>query len=106
MRIPKLAAECGLTEKYEDVKITLMVADRKCKNCAYWKPTPEDHGGGQCQSENIVEDWYDDACYRPDMLVYPYSEGGYFWTGPEFGCVHWIAPASSESNFADRTAGA
>lgn len=24
-----------------------------------------------------------------DHLVYEYSEGGSFWVGPDFGCVHW-----------------
>jgi hypothetical protein len=28
------------------------------------------------------------------MLIYEYSEGGVFWTGPDFGCVHHQSAAA------------
>ncbi|WP_457321608.1 hypothetical protein [Roseateles sp. P5_E11] len=32
---------------------------------------------------------YGDETYKPNALVYPYSEGvEHFWTGPDFGCVN------------------
>jgi hypothetical protein len=31
----------------------------------------------------------DDNGEEKDMLVYPYLEGGWFWVGPLFGCVHF-----------------
>ena len=43
--------------------------------------------GGICTSKKFGED-YD---YALDMLVYSYDEGGRFWTGPKFGCVHWAS---------------
>lgn len=61
-----------------------------CKTCKHWaKPDstlPKVMAGGACVSGKIVEDW--DGEYKSDTLVYPYTEGGYFWTGPDFGCVH------------------
>jgi hypothetical protein len=42
--------------------------------------------GGICRSDKLIEDW--GQGHGADMLVYPYSEGGSFWTGPDFGCVH------------------
>lgn len=45
---------------------------------------------GYCQSDRLYED---DGQYSPeaevDALVYSYNEGGGFWVGPNFGCVHW-----------------
>jgi hypothetical protein len=46
-----------------------------------------------CESNYVVEaGGHDDA---PDVAVkglrYCYDEGGCFYTGPEFGCVHWEA---------------
>lgn len=31
----------------------------------------------------------DDNPETKDALIYEYSEGGRFWVGPNFGCVHW-----------------
>lgn len=62
----------------------------RCKDCAHWNrealPTDQEHGG-RCQCPKIGEE------HTPkdaDALVYDYHEGGGFWTGPEFGCVHWM----------------
>ncbi len=46
----------------------------------------DEHTGGICGSNKLAEDR--GQGYGHDMLVYPYNEGGEFWTGPEFGCVH------------------
>mgnify|MGYP001611991145 FL=1 len=62
-----------------------------CKTCQLWRPVvgefynKEASNGGICKSGKITEEI---GGYAPDRLVYPYDEGGYFWTGPDFGCVH------------------
>ena len=42
-----------------------------------------------CECPKIQEDWgqrkESDAT---DMMLYSYSEGGSFWVGPKFGCIH------------------
>ena len=64
----------------------------RCKTCAYWKQnlgsvlTNGVRGGG-CSNEKLREAWGGGG-YEADALVYSYDEGGSFWTGPEFGCVH------------------
>lgn len=44
---------------------------------------------GYCRSEKLSEDYGSCIGDRSDMLVYPYMEGGRFWVGPKFGCVHF-----------------
>lgn len=54
---------------------------------------------GFCVNEKIVEAGYDlarDINGLPSdgenyMLIYSDDEGGSFWVGPMFGCVHWVA---------------
>ena len=40
-----------------------------------------------CSNTKLTEE-YGSTSYGNDMLVYSYNEGGWFWTGPDFGCVH------------------
>ncbi len=68
---------------------------RRCKTCKYWTKSgksepPGKEAGGYCQSEKITEDYT--GKHEADMLVYPYTENGSYWTGPEFGCVHHDQP--------------
>jgi hypothetical protein len=49
--------------------------------------------GGICGNENLTEDY---GVHGDDMLVYPYTEGGEFWTGPKFGCVHFESRRGEE----------
>ncbi len=62
-----------------------------CKTCVYWSKEETNYKpqqiGGWCSSEKLVE-CFGDSSYEPDVLVYSYHEGGSFWTGPDFGCVH------------------
>ena len=70
----------------------------RCKTCAKWEHDAEFYtlrhdgrvkiAGGICISEKLTEDYSDGQERGCDELVYPYNEGGHFWTGPEFGCVH------------------
>ena len=66
-----------------------------CKTCKHWTrvqekypgafKSPDVNAGGICGSEKLTEDWGE---HGADMLVYSYPEGGEFWAGPDFGCVH------------------
>lgn len=62
-----------------------------CKTCKLWekcgpKSYPTRQGvGGYCTSPKLVEGV---GLYERDTLEYSYNEGGSFWTGPDFGCVH------------------
>lgn len=54
-----------------------------CKDCKHRD------NRGHCRSDKLDEDyWYDDE-YKKDMLIYSYTEGGRFWVGEYFGCVHF-----------------
>jgi hypothetical protein len=56
----------------------------RCKTCKWWKPAVV--VGTYCECPKIREDWGGEC--GDDELVYDYSEGGGFQTGPNFGCVH------------------
>lgn len=82
--------------RFETVRLGLeaamATAGQRCKTCKHWSPLskscrdPEVAAGGICKSSKLVED--QGQGHGADMLVYRYSEGGEFWTGPGFGCVH------------------
>ena len=64
----------------------------RCKTCNHWEPI----GGqtpplrGVCECDKIRDHHYPPEA---DTLVYSYDEGGEFWAGAEFGCVHHKAKA-------------
>lgn len=61
-----------------------------CKDCAWWK-------NRHCQNEEkIGEDICWDADKNIDQLSYSYNEGGWFQTGPMFGCVHFLAASNNK----------
>jgi len=43
---------------------------------------------GECESGKIAEMSGQPISAMEDMCIYPYSEGGVFWVGLDFGCVH------------------
>jgi hypothetical protein len=55
-----------------------------CETCEYR------NAEGICGSNKIMEDLAAnyEAIESQDMMIYPYQEGGKFWVGPKFGCVH------------------
>ncbi len=65
-----------------------------CKSCKHWDKSqtrglytkPDEAAGATCVSPKLMENW--DEKFEPDTLVYSYTEGGSFWVGPDFGCVH------------------
>jgi len=54
-----------------------------CKDCKYRD------NDGYCQSDKIDEDYGLSVEEKADMLLYDYMEGGAFWVGEDFGCVHF-----------------
>ena len=63
-----------------------------CKTCKHWDKetharSPVEKTGGTCSSGRIME-CSDLGAHEPDTITYSYDEGGWFWAGPEFGCVH------------------
>lgn len=57
----------------------------RCGTCAYR------NAEGLCVSEKIGEMLKDYGLPCDDVLSYSYGEGGSFWVGVNFGCVHWKA---------------
>lgn len=43
---------------------------------------------GHCRSEKLDEDYGQSDGKKADMLIYDYNEGGGFWVGELFGCIH------------------
>jgi hypothetical protein len=63
-----------------------------CKTCAHWTEEapydqPEREVVRRCSCIKLQEGLYD---LDRDSLCYPYTEGGVFYTGPDFGCVHHL----------------
>ena len=61
---------------------------RTCSTCIPWNEGQYhwlNEDCMQCTSEKLVEE---QAEGQDDCLVYDYSEGGSFYTGPNFGCIH------------------
>jgi len=55
-----------------------------CEDCG-WRDKE-----GCCANENkLHEEFCGDEEGTDDHLVYSYNEGGGFWVGPKFGCVHF-----------------
>ena len=46
---------------------------------------------GWCDSTKLSDRRRLPANTKHDMLFYSYEEGGGFWVGKDFGCVHWSA---------------
>jgi len=43
---------------------------------------------GYCRCEKLDEDHGQRYEQKADMLIYDHSEGGGFWVGEKFGCIH------------------
>ena len=63
-----------------------------CETCVFYTKETRmirlKRTGGWCESPKIVEGWCKSYEEMNDMLIYHYDEGGSFWVGPKFGCVH------------------
>jgi hypothetical protein len=63
-----------------------------CKTCAHWTDgapygQPEQYAVRECRCPKLQEGFYGPEM---DLLCYSYQEGGTFFTGPNFGCVHHL----------------
>ncbi len=72
-------------------------ANKTCKTCKWHtasKPRAkhaEDRNGGVCKCPMLYEDIQSpggEEHHARTHLVYSYMEGGRFWTGDDFGCIH------------------
>ena len=64
-----------------------------CKDCEYWKTL---NGNKKyCKSPKFTDDFYPEIA--DDMLAYEYSEGGLFFTGQLFGCLHFKKKDEAEN---------
>lgn len=61
----------------------LDITMERCGTCSHR------NSEGHCKNPNLAEvyDNYDHS-NQNNMLIYPYQEGGHFWVGENFGCVH------------------
>lgn len=72
---------------------------KTCKTCKLWEKCGPNYYpsrramGGYCTSPKMVEGT---GSFGADTLEYSYDEGGSFWTGPNFGCVHHKATNQKE----------
>jgi hypothetical protein len=57
---------------------------KTCKNCKY-----RDQYTACCNPNLKEADEPELGTLEGDKLVYPYNEGGAFYVGPDFGCVHF-----------------
>lgn len=60
-----------------------------CKDCKY-KEEVKHHvrSGYICSNDKAIDEDYGQEDMTA-MLIYPYQEGGSFYVGPKFGCVHF-----------------
>lgn len=77
----------------------------RCKTCKFWDRAELDNefyhdNMGLCSSNKLNDNDYYDREFRiankEDMLIYQWHEGGNFYTGSEFGCVHHKEEAKNE----------
>ncbi len=67
----------------------------RCSTCKHWDAGNEiakfcsegrQFRFGRCLSDKLIDDDGDHS--SADVLMYPFSEGGDFYPGQDFGCVH------------------
>jgi len=81
----------ALAEKVDREVMALL--PKTCKTCKHWnadnKNNSEYRGVGVrvCECGKITEPMNLNGSAL-DAMIYSYDESGWFWTGPEFGCVH------------------
>lgn len=60
----------------------------RCKTCIHWVKHPNFGNEIICNSTKLDEGIGQSADKNKDMLIYEYDEGGSFYPGEDFGCVH------------------
>jgi hypothetical protein len=64
---------------------------KTCKTCRFWHRRLAQSVDVVmiCVHPKLTEPGFcDHRSTDTDLLIYSYDEGGYFETGPDFGCVH------------------
>jgi hypothetical protein len=65
----------------------VLVAVARCRTCRWWAADePGCDPNCLCEHPKLCNPRTDQGS---DALNYEYDEGGGFFTGPDFGCVHW-----------------
>lgn len=78
----KRSVEERYMEKVKECLISSPDDTRTCGTCRY-----RGHDG-YCTSDKLTErNWA--PADTDDTLIYDYSEGGGFWVGENFGCIHY-----------------
>ena len=82
---------------------------KTCKTCKHWTEVPAEYYARfdrECVSQKFTEGSPNEG--EADCLTYSYYEGGRFYPGPDFGCVHHESvddhedyPIASELEIAD-----
>ncbi len=70
---------------------------KTCRTCKHWASVPDNYYRGfdhSCESPKFNEGG--SRTGETDCMSYPYEEGGGFFPGPDFGCIHH-EDAESES---------
>ncbi len=57
-----------------------------CRNCRFWKENKDEHFG-TCSNEKFVE--VSDRNNGDELLYYKHDSTHKFFTGADFGCIHW-----------------
>lgn len=71
-----------------------------CKDCKFREaqPSPLKANKHLCTCPKLTSDSYDSKeYYKDDALIYEYDEGGGFYVGDRFGCVHWMPTVKDEA---------
>lgn len=62
-----------------------------CKDCTFRNAENRKGNKSSCVCPKLTDDSYDSDEYNADdSLVYSYDEGGVFYVGDKFGCIHWM----------------
>lgn len=56
-----------------------------CKTCKFRQ---KHYGCFICSCDKISEDYSQSDSKSKDMLIHSYNEGGSFFVGEDFGCIH------------------
>lgn len=61
-----------------------------CKNCKYLDKSLSNGNKFACKNSKLTSDSYDNKEYNADdSLIYQFDEGGDFFVGENFGCIHF-----------------
>ncbi len=75
---------------------------RTCKHCRHWSTAVAVQGTNnalhRCESKKLTVpfDWQFLLGEPTDVLAYEYDGSGFFFTGPDYGCVHFKRHAAIE----------